>query len=255
MINKTLIKNNFSKCAPYYDRYSSIQNLSAARLITKIKANGLKHILEIGCGTGNYTRLLRERFPKAKIKALDISSCMCKRAQEKIYQNSTEFIVADAEEATFKEKFDLISSNASLQWFDDLELSLMRYRDLLVEGGIISFSIFGPQTFSELNEVLRKFSDSFLPIDAYGFIEKKKIEKILKRLFKDVKVERKLYQEESISILQLLKKIKYTGVRGEALNKKGLWTAKMLKGLDEIYREKSKTIVATYEVLFCQGLK
>lgn len=254
-VNKKLIKNNFSKCAAYYDQYSSIQNLSAARLITKIRANGLKGILEIGCGTGNYTRLLRERFPQAKIKALDISSQMCKRAREKNHQNNIKFIVADAETATFKEKFDLISSNASLQWFDDLEATLAKYRDLLVEDGMISFSIFGPQTFLELNEVLQEFSGNSLSVDAYGFIESKKIEKILKRLFRGVEVEKKLYQEENMSFTQLLKKIKYTGVRGEALNKKGLWTAKMLKELDKIYRQKSKNIVATYEVLFCQGRK
>jgi len=255
MINKTLIRNNFSKCAPYYDRYSSIQNLSAARLITKIKANRLKRILEIGSGTGNYTRLLRERFPQARIKALDISPQMCRIAEEKFHQNSIEFIVTDAEEATFKEKFDLISSNASLQWFDDLETSLTRYRELLVEDGMISFSIFGPQTFWELNQALRELSAASLSIDAYGFIEKKKIEKILKKLFRDVKIERKLYQEESINTFELLKKIKYTGVRGEALNRKGLWTAKMLKSLEKIYRQKSKTVVATYEVFFCKGIK
>lgn len=255
MINKKVIKNNFSKCAPYYDKYSSIQNLCAARLITKIKANGLRRILEPGCGTGNYTRLLRERFPEARIRAIDISSAMTRIAEEKIHKNNIEFITADAETMPLKEKFDLISSNASFQWFEDLGSALVRYRDILKANGLISFSIFGPGTFFELNESLQQLSGKPSSIDASQFIEKKKIKEILRGLFRNSELERKVYKEESLGLSQLLKKIKYTGIRGRAFDKKGLWTHKMLNELERIYKQRFRGVIATYEVFFCKGIK
>ncbi len=255
MINKELIKNNFSRCAPYYDKYSSIQNLCAARLIAKIKTDNFTRILELGCGTGNYTRLLKERFPEARIKAIDISSAMARVAEEKIERNSIEFIVADAETIGLKEKFDLISSNASLQWFEDLGSALAGYRDMLQKNGLIFFSIFGPGTFFELNECLQELSGKCSSIDAHQFIEKKKIKQILKKLFRASRVERKVYREQSLTLSQLLKKIKYTGTRGRAFDKKGLWTDKMLNRLERIYKQRFKAMTASYEVFFCKGIK
>ncbi len=92
MIDKELIKRNFSRYAEYYDQYCSVQSLCARKLIEKNKtdcirsllskrASGPLRILEIGCGTGNYTKLLIKRFPNAEIKALDISPAMIKIAK------------------------------------------------------------------------------------------------------------------------------------------------------------------------------
>lgn len=252
---KEIVKQNFSRCAPYYDRYSNIQNLCATRLIAKIKTNNFASILELGCGTGNFTRLLREKFPGAKIKAVDMSKEMIKQAKGKSHQDSIDFIVADAEKINFEDRFGLISSNASLQWFTNLESTLAKYKNLLDGNGLIFFSLFGPGTFSELNECIRELLGKGASINSCNFIERKKIEKILKGIFAQVEIEDKIYQERHHSLAKLLKKIKYTGVRGGACRKRSFWTAKMLDDLERIYKERFKEIIATYEVIFCKAVK
>ncbi len=83
MDKQTLIKN-FSKYAYAYDKYADVQNTAAFELISQIRENGFKSILEIGCGTGNYTAILRQKFKIAKIKAVDISGKMIEIARNKV---------------------------------------------------------------------------------------------------------------------------------------------------------------------------
>ena len=165
MNTKEIIKRNFSRYARYYDNYSKIQDISGIGLLSELKSDGFRNILDVGCGTGNYTGLLRERFPFAKIKAIDISGEMIEIAREKLQNKAIEFMIKDAEKidsigiADPEESFDLISSNVSFQWFADLEKALLNYKRLLKPGGTILFSTFGPLTFYELNNSLKDLFD------------------------------------------------------------------------------------------------
>ncbi len=253
MTEKELIKNNFSKCAKVYDCYSNIQNLCAENLIKKADTKGFNKILDIGCGTGNYTRLIKQRFPESRVKAVDISKEMIRVSRRKLKSDSIEFITADAEEVDFKEKFDLITSNVSFQWFGDLETALTRYTKFLKQGGLILFSIFGPRTFFELAKSLGIFSRQNPAIAAAGFLDKTRIEAVLKSIFSQVKVEEETYSEQYSSLKDLLKKIKYTGTRGSP--RQNFWSQSKIAAVEEIYFKNFKSITATYEVYFCQGIK
>ena len=254
-IDKKIIKRNFSKYARYYDKYSLIQRNCALRLISKIENTNFKSILDIGCGTGIYTRFLRDRFRGAHIKAIDISHDMIEVAKEKLPDEKTEFIVGDAETMDFKERFDLVTSNASLQWFTSLEKTLSKHRMLLKEKGVIAFSIFGPETFSELSESLKKLfgEDSF--ISSHSFTTNSEVRKILKNLFNNVTVEETRYNKRYGSLAELLKNIKYSGIRGRGANRKTVWVQGVMNELEKIYLDKFKSIVARYQVFFCRGEK
>lgn len=255
MTAKEIAKNNFSKYAAHYDRYSTVQGLCGLRLISKLTEGSFNRILEIGCGTGNYTNLLKDRFPAAGIKAVDISSAMIQIAKDKLRDGAVEFITRDAEDVDFNEQFDLISSNASFQWFADLEKALSKYEGLLAQGGVILFSAFGPRTFHELDRSLKALCGRGISIPSCNFAEKSKIEKIMKYLFKKVEVEEALYRENYKSLKELLEKIRYTGTRGNGAEKKGVWTPKMMGELENLYRTKTKDIQATYQIFFCKGVK
>jgi len=254
-VNKEIIKRHFSRYACYYDRYSTIQNICASKLITKIGANSFDKILDIGCGTGNYTKLLREKFPEASIKAIDISPQMIEIAKEKLRDEAIEFIVADGETIDFNEPFDLVSSNVSFQWFEDLEEALSRYKRLLNKNGVILFSAFGPLTFYELDRSLKELLGKDATISSCYFLKREGLEKILKYLFKEIEIEQKIYKENYNSLSELLKKIKYTGTRGNPLNKKTFWTPKIVNDLEKIYTKRFRDIMATYEAFFCKGVK
>lgn len=254
-MNKEIVKSNFSKYARYYDKYCNIQNLCALTLIEKIESNGIERILDIGCGTGNYTRLLREKFPASRIKAIDISPRMIEVARNKLKDDGIEFVIADGEKMDSEERFGLISSNASFQWFDDLGNALRMYKTLLDGGGIILFSCFGPLTFHELDKSLKELLGRDAAVSSSNFFEKKRIGEILTRLFNDIEIEEMIYKENYKSLSEFLKKIKYTGARGNGEEKKKLWTIGAMNELELIYRKRWKDISATYQVFFCKGAK
>lgn len=253
--NKAGIQKNFSQCAPYYDRYFSVQHLCASGLIARLEADNFADILEIGCGTGNYTELLTEHFPQAEIKAVDISPEMIAIAQRKLRGHKVDFIAGDGEKIDLPGGFDLISSNASFQWFADLPGTLLKYRGLLADRGRIAFSLFGPETFGELNESLRLFFNQDAAIIAHSFAGEQEIKKILRDIYQDTAVETKIFRERFDSIRQLLMKIKYTGTRGNGWEKKRLWTSGIMRELEDVYRKRFKEIVVTYQVFFCRGRK
>ena len=255
MNEKEIIKRNFSRYAKYYDNYSDIQDFCGLRLISKLNSDGFGSILDVGCGTGNYTRLLREKFPLAKIKDIDISGEMIEIAREKLRNERIEFIIKDAEKINSKDPFDLISSNVSFQWFVDLEKTLLNYKEVLKPGGTILFSTFGPLTFYELNNALKELFKEEKEINSQRFLEKIRITRIMESLFKKVKVEEKTFRESYVSLRGLLKKIKYSGIRGSGVNTKNFWVSERIDKLEKIYKDRFKRIVATYQVFICKGVK
>lgn len=251
-MDKDTIIRNFSRYARSYDKYADIQKRVASELLGLMREDGFRRILEIGCGTGNYTLLLREKFKNASLKAIDISGKMIDVASEKLKDKSIEFIVADAETIDIGGDFDCITSNASFQWFSDLENTIKRYSVALKEDGIILFSIFGPATFKELNSSLKHvLKDPSMVAD--GFMNKEEIEGLLRENFESVRIKEAVYEESFPHLKDLLHKIKFSGVRGNGINGGAIFTPRLLKGLEKAYLDKFKRISATYQVFYCEG--
>lgn len=86
---------------------------------------------------------------------MDLSSAMIAQAIDNLGQNhGIRFMHADAEKLAdeLTTKFDLIVSNAMIQWFTQPLLSMRKYADLLSSTGQMYFSTFGPKTFQELRQ-------------------------------------------------------------------------------------------------------
>jgi len=252
MDKETLIRN-FSRCAHSYDHYADVQKVAALRLLEEIKDKSFEKILEIGCGTGNYTYLLKERFKDAELKVIDISEKMIEVASKKLNCGGIEFVVADAEKIQLNEDFDLITSNACFQWFEYLEDTLMKYNDALKKNGIILFSLFGPLTFWELGESFKSLLKD-VKLESTDFLTKEMIEEILRKNFKDVRIKEVRYKEIFPDLCELLRKIKYTGARGEGFHKTYLGL-RFVQKLERLYVDRFNKIEATYQVFFCLGQK
>ncbi|HEX9205991.1 MAG TPA: methyltransferase domain-containing protein, partial [Candidatus Deferrimicrobiaceae bacterium] len=95
----------FSASAARYDAHAHAQRLSARDLLAWTVASipasfrGRRlRILEPGCGTGLYTRMLLDAFPGASVVGVDISEAMVRVARRRIGDARVRFAVADAEE-------------------------------------------------------------------------------------------------------------------------------------------------------------
>ncbi len=242
-----------------YDSYANIQKLTALKLLRITQGANIKKVLEIGCGSGNYTALLRNKFSAAELKAVDICEKMILVANQKLQDKGVEFITADAEFMDFGGTFDLITSNACFQWFQDFEKALFKYKMMLNNDGLISFSLFGAQTLPELHEVLKEVFEN-APTVTDAFLGKEKLEQLLERNFKKFNIEEVKYEETFFSFKDLLNKIKYTGTRGEGIKSKQLFGRDLFNRMEKLYRERfsvlsdgEKQIKASYQVFFCWG--
>ncbi len=252
-INKSAVRENFSANARSYDNNNDIQNDTARMLIRLLPSKNIDTILEIGCGSGNYTRLLREAFDASRIQAVDISAEMVRVAREKMADGNTFFLTADAETAEFTGKFDLITSNAVLHWLSDLDGAIGKLRGALNSGGSLAFSIFGPDTFAELKTSLADAAGKAVPMTSDLFHNKDKVEAILKKHFKDVRITEGRLNDTHSSLRSLLEKIKYSGTRGNGAGLNKIWSPSFLRNIEEAYLKRFGAVKATYQIFFCEA--
>lgn len=160
-IDKALLSRHFSLHAPHYDAVTPVQAAMGRRLLAAVLAarpgKGVRRILELGCGTGRLTEALHSSFPRASILAVDLAAAMVERASRRLTGASRVICrVADADrladELRAADRFDLVISNAMLQWLTAPGTALRHGRERLVPGGVLACSTFGAGTFAELRQ-------------------------------------------------------------------------------------------------------
>ncbi len=253
-MDKLIIRNNFSRNAAEYDDYAAVQKECAEKLITSVgEDKSFERILEIGCGTGIYTQMLREKFPDASITAVDISKEMITFAENKLRDAKTDFIVADGEKLDFTEKFDLITSNVSFQWFEDFGGTLASFSRFLAGGGELCFSMYAPDTFGEFKEVLRTHFGRRTWLSSSRFIPRDKTRALLEKHFGEIEMAEGLFPVNFVSLWDFLQDIKRSGSRGIGL-RKGIYLGQhAIRAMEKTYIEKFKGITATHHVYFCKA--
>jgi malonyl-CoA O-methyltransferase len=215
---KKEICRRFSRAAATYDDYALVQRQCAARLATLLPENfTVKDILEIGCGTGNYTKMLATRFPGARLTALDFSGAMVAQARRKCAGlASVRFLCADGERflADNRHAFDLIASNATMQWFDDPALALAHAARSLADGGLFLASFFGPETLRELAEGLSAAFAVPVSLPAARFADRDRLARMAGAAFGQVAIEAEVYRRTYPCLRELLRHLRHTGTGG-----------------------------------------
>ena len=124
-----------------YLKFATERKQPCLDLISRLNGNYL-HILDLGCGPGNSTANLKSRYPEANIIGFDSDENMLERARTD-HPDIQKFVHGFAPDDLGKltEKYDLIFSNACIQWIPD-QLKLITYvADLLCEGGTFAVQI------------------------------------------------------------------------------------------------------------------
>jgi len=260
------VLRRFSAGAARYEAHAHAQRLSAVDLLAYTGASlgpapnrGMArpmNILEPGCGTGLYTRMLLDAFPGASVFGVDISAAMVRVAMRGIDDARARFAVADAEEIATG-SYDLVTSNAVFQWFLSLPRTLARMASLLPGGGLLTFSFFGPETYAELDAALRASSlrrgaDDGARVAAAAFHSREEISDALSAAFPRWDVVERRYHQEFPTLADLLRSIRYTGTRGGGARES--WSPGKLKRVEEVYRERDGGIRTTYQVFLCRGV-
>ncbi|MBF0214565.1 MAG: methyltransferase domain-containing protein [Magnetococcales bacterium] len=149
----------FGAAAERYDSRAEAQGIAALGLARRIAAlpwPDAPRILEIGCGSGLVSRQLLRLFPKGHFLLTDRSPEMIRVARYdlSIRTDRLHFAIMDGERpALTGERFDLIVSGLTWQWFADPVGSFERMRDLLRPGGWLMISTLGEETFGAWREL------------------------------------------------------------------------------------------------------
>lgn len=123
----------------HYLQFKSERTQPSIDLISRIERDKPESIIDIGCGPGNSTQALVNRWPESRITGLDSSVAMIEKARQD-YPNQ-EWITADA--ATYKSetRFDIVFSNAAIQWIPDHEALLTGFHGVLRQNGVLAIQI------------------------------------------------------------------------------------------------------------------
>lgn len=106
-------------------------------LTSRIAADAPRRVVDLGCGPGNLTVTLRERWPTAVLEAVDGSPEMVAAARER----GLDAVVGDIDAWKPKPDTDVVVSNAALQWLPNHAELVVRWARELAEGAWIAFQV------------------------------------------------------------------------------------------------------------------
>jgi len=136
-----------------YLTYADERGRPFVELMARVGAEAPASVVDLGCGPGNLTSLLRERWPDADISGLDSSREMIEQARSA--EPSITFEVADLRGwAAAGDPVDVLISNATLQWVPDHLDLLPSLVGRVRPGGWLALQV--PGNFEEPSHTIRR---------------------------------------------------------------------------------------------------
>ncbi|MEL5896226.1 malonyl-ACP O-methyltransferase BioC [Bacteroides sp. GD17] len=252
-MDKQLIAERFAKARGTYTREARVQQQVAEKMMGMLGAAAavpsFRHIVEFGCGTGSYSRLLLHNLQPETLLLNDL----CPEMEECIHELLTpessgsglslssdsgfdpnlglehkrsplvRFCPGDAEALDFPEATDLITSCSTLQWFNDPAAFFLRCHHALAPDGLFAFSTFGPRNMYEIRQLTGNGLD-YLPLE--------ELLALLSPHFDILLAEEEMVPLPFSTPHEVLKHLKQTGVTG---TEKKIWTRGRLQTFSEAY--------------------
>jgi trans-aconitate 2-methyltransferase len=125
--------------AKQYVAFEDERTRPARDLLAAIPPVDARLAIDIGCGPGNSTQLLVERFANATVRGLDSSADMIEAARQRLPQ--VRFDTADIDTWNEPGPFDVIFANAVLQWLPDHATLLPALASRLTQGGSLAIQM------------------------------------------------------------------------------------------------------------------
>lgn len=122
-----------------YMKFGNERTRPSIDLVGRIDLADPASVVDIGCGPGNSTQVLRERWPKASVIGLDSSPRMIEKARAAF--PAGEWVLADAASWAPDGRYDLIFSNATLQWIPDHDALIGRLFERVARGGALAVQV------------------------------------------------------------------------------------------------------------------
>lgn len=172
------IRRAFGRAASAYSATAVLQREVETRLLERLDDVPVvpARILDVGAGPGRASAQLKTRWPKAQVIALDLALPMLREARRHAGWWRPKFVCVNADAVALPlpdGSVDLLFSNLCMQWIADLPALFAEWRRVLVPGGLLLCSTFGPDTLRELRAAFAEADDvphvsPFAPIQTVG---------------------------------------------------------------------------------------
>ncbi|MEG1685548.1 MAG: malonyl-ACP O-methyltransferase BioC [Bacteroides sp.] len=244
-MNKDLISKRFAKAVDTYEEEAVVQKYIAAemtRLVQEYISHSCNRILEVGCGTGLFSRMLLNSFHPDCMILNDLCPAV-KHSLTPLLSDKVSFLPGDAEQVTFAGEQDLIVSCSAVQWFVSLEEFFERCSSLLTPEGYLAFSTFGQRNMNEVSAL----TGEQLPYRSLS-----ELEQMLETNYELIYSRQEQQILKFASPIEVLRHLKRTGVT--ATQHTFVWTKARLADFCQQYIEQfsdeSGTVSLTYHPIY-----
>jgi trans-aconitate 2-methyltransferase len=134
-----------------YMRFSDERTRPSVDLASRIDVESPARVIDLGCGPGNSTRVLRARWPEAHVVGLDSSSEMIDAARSD--EPNEEWLLSGIGDWVPDAPFDVVFSNAALQWVPEHGALVESLFGNVAPGGAFAFQI-PSATFAAVRELI-----------------------------------------------------------------------------------------------------
>lgn len=251
------IRRNSDRASATYDASAVLQARIRQQLIERLAWIAFEPdvIVDLGCATGHAARALCERWPRARVIAVDIAPGMLREAAKQEGAARFERLCADALCLPLPDaSVDLLFCNLMLQWCDDLDAVFAEIARVLRPRGLLTFTTFGPDTLIELRAAWRE-ADDYTHVSPFadmhdigdGLIRAGLVEPVL-----DVVRYTLTYPD----VCALMRDLKAIGAQNATIGRpRGLTGRQRLRTVEQSYEQyrRDGRLPASYEVVFGQA--
>lgn len=252
------VRQNFSAHARDYDCYAKVQKIVVNGLMNRLSTDHLHNriALDLGTGTGELAKKLREREPEITIFVADIAHAMTCSAADHV-ENVFAFD-ADAESLPLgDETIGLLLSASMYQWVNDIPRAFAEVQRVLQPDGLFAFALFGAGTLHELRDsyaaaLLEKEETIQSHMQKFPGLED--VAAALRCAGLTIELESVDEVEEHPDVAHLLRGLKRIGAQNAASNRPaGLSGRRTTERMMALYQERygrNGSIPATYQVIY-----
>lgn len=254
VIEQKQISRRFTRALVTYDHHAEAQQQICQRLTQLLQLYGTisyQRALEIGCGSGGFTRMLMKQVHVDRWVINDLcSSCQSFLPEQTATGHASPlFLAGDAEQILFPGPFDLIASASAFQWMKEQKSFLQKLFALLQPKGMLLFNSFTPDNLKEIRHITGKGLNYPEPERLRSWIEEAG--------FLLLHEEQETITLTFDSPLEVLRHLKYTGVTATADG--SVWTRQKQAAFCEQYRQlygnRDQQVSLTYSPIYWVAVK
>lgn len=253
------VRRAFSRAAADYSATAVLQAEVRTRLMEQLDylETPPRRILDLGCGPGVASRLLKQRWPKAEVIGLDLALPMLQQARrEQRLLRRFSRVCADVRRLPLADaSCDLLFSNLCFQWVEALPALLAELRRVLRPDGMLLFSSFTQGTLDELREAFAVADPGHPHVSAFATVQQVG-DAVLAAGFRNPVLDTDRFTLTYVHARELMRELRAIGA-GNAMagRRRGLTGRQRMQAVFSAYEgfRREGRLPATYEVVYAHA--